>query len=212
MTPPAPNGSERRRRRGLTFGLCALAAAVVLAFLVVEFRVAFPLAALVTVVGFVALAALLTPRPDPPAQDGELTRAAVAGPVLHQAAHDIGRLLAARSAIADEATRTRLESLAGKAEHILHEISDHPDRLADAQRLLTYYLPRAADLAAHVAACDQRGRGSEDTAQAARAMLMRLEDAFSASEKAVAAHDDKAVSIDLKLLEDALREDFREPR
>lgn len=212
MIAPAPNGSERRRRRSVTFALCAVAAAVVLGFLVFEFRVAFPLAALVTVVGFVALAALLTPTPDPPTQTSELTRAALAGPLLHQAAHDLERLLAARMAITDAATRTRLESLAGKAEHILHEISDHPDRLADAQRLLTYYLPRAADLAAHVAACDQRGRASEETAEAARAMLIRLENAFSASEKAIAAHDDKAISIDLKLLEDALREDFREPR
>ena len=203
------NPEADRRRRGAIFLLCGLAAALLLPILVFEFRIGFPLAALAVVVGFVALAAIFTPRAPALPDDRDITRATIADTVLREAASDLGRLVAARDAMADATTRARIESLAGKGEHIIREVGDHPDRLCDAQRVLTYYLPRAADLADHIAACERLGRAGEETALAARAMLARLDDAFSATADAVAAHDDQAIAIDLKLLESSLRQDLR---
>jgi hypothetical protein len=143
-------------------------------------------------------------------QDGEPIAVAGPTPLLH------------RQVIADaSAARTRLEAAASVAEgelgarlrHMVAMVKDvesgleaDPSRLSDVQRLFTYYLPATADL------LSARGAiaGSGDTKRLAEIDMMigKLDLAYTDFSERLLGHDARSLEIDLRMLDQALDEEF----
>lgn len=137
---------------------------------------------------------------------GERPRVELAREVLAGAAHELAALAEAARQIEDRRTRAAVERLAGKANGLCGRLERTPARLLQVQRLLTFYLPSARQLAEGYAALERTPEAAGRSAETRR-MLERLDGLFDDYARRLAAPDDEALEVELQLLEQSLQEE-----
>jgi 5-bromo-4-chloroindolyl phosphate hydrolysis protein len=104
--------------------------------------------------------------------------------------------------------RDRLERIALTGRKIIVEVEADPALLTAVSRLLTYYLPRTADLAEAYAQLREKGVEAPERRSAMEDVVGKLEDAFTHYESRLVDDDFKGVDVDIRLLNEALKEDL----
>lgn len=104
--------------------------------------------------------------------------------------------------------RDRLERIAETGRKIIVEVEEDESRLGAVSRLLTYYLPRTADMADAYAELRVRGAEAPERRAAMEDVLQKLEDAFLHYADRLVDDDMKGVDVDIRLLNEALKEDL----
>ena len=137
-------------------------------------------------------------------------RVAVARAALEEALPALSRLEAAAGRIKDADVRGRVTAIARAGRNVVAELEKTPESLSSVQRLLTYYSPRAAELAEGYVAMEARGVGAERRAAIAD-LLVKLQDAFAHYRDQLADQELKTLDIDIRLVGQALEEDIGEP-
>lgn len=192
----------------LAMGAAALAMPV--------FVLGFGLPVLAGLVGavaiFSALALVAAVRAKP---EAERRRASLRGlrdraarAALSEAMPAIERLEQVAAALPKSQVRERLTRIHALAARITEQVAQDPALLAPAQRVLTYYLPRAAEFAEGLAALRERGRGETTRARDVEDMLAKLEAAFAHYADQLADEDLRLLDTELKLVSEAIREDL----
>jgi hypothetical protein len=126
--------------------------------------------------------------------------------LITEAEPPLARLRAEAAGLRDAAARARFERMAETAETVMHALAEDPARIGQGQRLLTYLLPRAAQLADGLQLTETQA--APDPARRRRMLEVaeRLEAAFLRTRDSLAEPDLRALDIELKLLEAALAE------
>ncbi|MBU6371373.1 MAG: 5-bromo-4-chloroindolyl phosphate hydrolysis family protein [Alphaproteobacteria bacterium] len=203
------------RGLGVRYALALGAALVVLPTLVLG--LAQPLwigvlSAAIVFVGLALFAAVQRPRAARvQAQRLAQGQRAVLDAVMADARPALGAIQQALAATPKNAVRDRLETIATIATEVIAAIEAEPERLGAVQRLLTYYLPRTAELAS--AYVDLRERKTPDTERLAaiQDVLAKMESAFAHFAEKLADDDLRSLDADLKLIDAALKEDLGRP-
>lgn len=203
------------RGLGVRYVLALLAAGAVLPVLV--FVLAQPLwigvlAAAIVFVGLALFAAVQRPRIGPlRAQRLAQGQRAVLDAVMADARPALDTLTSIVADTPKNAVRDRLEAIAAIATDVVVAVEVEPERLGAVQRLLTYYLPRTAELA--VAYADLRARKAPDSERLAaiQDVLAKMEAAFTHFAGKLADDDLRSLDADLKLIDAALKEDLGRP-
>jgi hypothetical protein len=94
-----------------------------------------------------------------------------------------------------------------RAAAIMRDVEEQPGRIATAQRALTYYLPRAGDLADAYTQLRARPGAAPERLADIETVLGKLNDAFAHFQTAIVDEDMRALDAELDLLKDAVRED-----
>lgn len=136
------------------------------------------------------------------------SRDAATRKVLDEATVELKRLLTAGRAMEDSAARGAVGRLGRTASDVVREIEAEPGKLMRAQRLLTYYLPRAADIAEAYAELERQRTPDLDRQKRTHDMLIKLEDAFQHYADTLKSEDMADLDVDLRLLESALKRDL----
>jgi hypothetical protein len=104
--------------------------------------------------------------------------------------------------------RDRLERMAALGRKILAEVEADSSRLPAVQRLLTYYLPRAAEIAAGYAELrEKEGRGQARFA-AIEDVLAKMEDVFKHYAERLVDEDMRDLDTEIKLVKESMDEDL----
>jgi hypothetical protein len=104
--------------------------------------------------------------------------------------------------------RDRLARIAETGRKIVLEVEGEPARLPSVSRLLTYYLPRTADLAEAYVQSRAKGALAPQRQAAMDEVIAKLEDAFTHYESRLVDDDMRGVDMDIRLLNEALKEDL----
>jgi hypothetical protein len=114
--------------------------------------------------------------------------------------------LASAAAVAAGELGERLRRINDTVDQIARALEADPSRLSDVQRVFTYYLPSAADLIAARGSLVAKG----DAARVAEvdSMIGKLDVAFADFLKKVHGRDPRTIDIDIRLLEQALDQEF----
>jgi hypothetical protein len=186
---------------GTNWLMGGVAAAVLLPLLAAGLNVPFIAAAAIALVAGGGVVLLTAPRRPLDGLDaGAIGRGRIelANELLGDAAPMVDRMRAAAKAIRGEAVRTRVGHLVDAATGIMASVQKDPLKLDRARRFLTYYLPRAAEIAEGYRVLEQRKLPDPD----------RLDLAFSRAADGMLAGDIDRLDIELKLLRGALDEDL----
>ncbi len=160
-------------------------------------------AALAALIGVVAAAKVQHRRQTPTHAAHAPVRAA-----LDDAAPALDRLDAAASSIRIFATRVHVGRIADAARLIVNRVNEEPSILAAVQRVLTYYLPRAAAIAESYRILE--ARDGADPARMARmeAIIARLDTAFQHYADRLADDALRLLDVEIRLVDAALKDDL----
>jgi hypothetical protein len=136
-------------------------------------------------------------------------RRAVWEAVMADARPALDRVEAVIDALPRNAVRDRLDRIAEISQRVLKEVEAEPARLASAQRLFTYYLPRTAEIAEGYAELRRRGAGAPARLAAIEDVLAKTEAAAIRFANQVVDDDMRTLDAEIRLVEDALREDLK---
>jgi hypothetical protein len=103
--------------------------------------------------------------------------------------------------------RDRFSQLSETAHKIIAEVKQTPQLLAPVQRLLTYYLPRAAELGDTYRALRTKGVEAPERLQSIEDVLGKMIVAFDHYSEQLLDEDMRALDADIRLVNEALRED-----
>ena len=137
-------------------------------------------------------------------------RVAVVRAALEEALPALDRLEQAGSRVRNEVVHGRIAAIAKAGRNVVAELEKSPESLSSVQRLLTYYSPRAAELAEGYAAMEARRIGAERRVKIAD-LLAKLQDAFDHYRDQLADEDLRGLDVDIRLVGQALEEDIGEP-
>jgi hypothetical protein len=129
---------------------------------------------------------------------------ALAREVLEQARVDLDSLANAASAIRNTKVHERLMHLHGIASHVISEVEQKPRRVNNVRRLLTYYLPGAARLAAGYKAIENRLQPSRERVEAAERMIGELDGVFTTYADKLTEQEVEGLDVEIKLLENEI--------
>lgn len=118
------------------------------------------------------------------------------------------RLEVAVSTIGTKPVADRVRHLASMSRQIFAGVEDDPLRIDRVRRFLTYYLPRAADLAEAYAVLEKSGNRDKTRLVATGEMIDRLDTAFTHYATNLQEADLGNLDIELKLLRSSLDEDL----
>lgn len=171
------------------------------------FGVPFWLSVPLAVIIFVGVRLLLVPRrlfEGFEFDEADKASLALAREVLEQARIDLGKLAAAASAIRHVKVRERLMHLHGIAARVIGEVEQKPRRVNNVRRLLTYYLPGAARLAAGYQTIENRMRPSRERVEAAERMIGDLDGVFTSYADKLTEQEVEGLDVEIKLLENEI--------
>ena len=202
------------RGLGLRYAVAALAAAIVLPVLV--FALSQPLwiglaAALLVFVGLALFAAVQRPRARARALKLAQGQRAVIDAVMADARPALDVLARVAAETPKTIVRDRIESLHAIATDVVTAVEAEPERLGAVQRLLTYYLPRAAEIASAYSELRQRKTPDSERMAAIQDVLAKMEQAFQHYAGKLIDDDLRSLDADLKLIDAALKEDLGRP-
>ncbi len=112
------------------------------------------------------------------------------------------------TALPKGAVRDRLFRIHAEASRIADTVARDPTLLPPAQRVLTYYLPRAAEFAEGLAEMRAQGRGASARAKEVEDILVKLEAAFAHYAAQLIDEDLRLLDTELKLVSEAIQEDL----
>jgi hypothetical protein len=135
-------------------------------------------------------------------------RADTARDLLSEGQAALERLRTTARSVRDELMREEIKLLAMKAERVMREIRDHPDRVMAVRRLLSFYLPNAASVAEGWKALELKHTPAPEIELQTRETMAQLNDAFG--QFADQAHQPQlqTLDLDLKVLRDAMKADL----
>lgn len=102
----------------------------------------------------------------------------------------------------------RLQRIVDVSRGLIGDVREEPARLAKVQRLLTYYLPSAADIAEGYARLRQEGIAPPARLAAAQSVLAQLEAAVCHFAAQVRDEDLRALDAEIRLVAAALKDDL----
>jgi hypothetical protein len=203
-TPPDTRGLAGR------YLLALAAAAIVMPIFVLVLRTpvwAGLAGALFVFVGLALFAVTAAPGA-PRVRVQSAGRQRVLDAVVNDAGPALDRVEAVIEALPRNAVRDRLDRIAEVATRVLKEIEAEPARLASAQRLLTYYLPRTAEIAEGYLELRKRNAASAERVAAIEEVLAKTEQACVHFAQRVVDDDMRSLDAEIKLVKDALKEDL----
>lgn len=187
------------------------AAAILLPVLVFGFGLPFPVATAVAALAFAGLVFLLQPRRLFEGIDvSKVGRARldVARKVLTEAEPAVERLAATAARVRSPTIKGRVERLAATARAIVAGVEADPSRLASVQRFLTYYLPRAGDLAESYAVLEHQRSPDPARVSQVEELIGKLDEAFTHYADSLLESDLSGLDVELRLLQSSLEEDM----
>lgn len=159
--------------------------------------------------------ALPKPRPRPQLEAPDVvdeglpaSRAELVRKVLAEATADLRTLDGVQAAMVDRESVAILARLVATGSRIVETVAKTPDRFAAAQRTLTYYLPRARELAENLKAQEAGPQLDEQRFAAARHVLARMENLFERTVIDLRGGDLQEMDLEIRLINDALDEDL----
>lgn len=118
------------------------------------------------------------------------------------------RLEETGSALKTEAIGERVLHLAGVAQRILAALEADPLKVDRIRRFLTYYLPRAAEMADAYARLETRTSPDAERLASTSSIIERLDDAFTKYADSLVDADLDGLDVELKLLRQSLDDDL----
>jgi hypothetical protein len=118
------------------------------------------------------------------------------------------RLERAMASIADKPMHAEVQKLADIGEKVLKDVRTSPDRAMAVRRLLTFYLPNAANLAEGWRSLESRVTPAPERAEQVRTTMHALGDAFARFADDVSEPQLQSLDLDLKVVNDALKSDL----
>jgi 5-bromo-4-chloroindolyl phosphate hydrolysis protein len=198
-------------RSGLNWLAGGAAAAILVPVLALGPGLPFWIACIASVLAGGGLVLLLAPATRFKALDASGVargKIAFARELLTEADPFISRLEAAAKAIRAKTAVDRVRHLASVARGIFEAVEKDPLRIDRVRRFLTYYLPRAAEMAEAYQSLE-RDHGAEAARfEATREIIDRLDVAFTDYEANLRDADLDKLDIELKLLKRSLDEDL----
>lgn len=190
------------------------AAAVLLPALAIGVGMPFWIAGVLSVVAGGGVAVVLSPRKlfeRLDASGAAQGKIEFARDLLTDAEPFAVRLEIAVDSIRTAAVKDRVRHLAAISREIFAGIEKDPLRIDRVRRFLTYYLPRAADIAEAYAVLEKSGKRDTSRMSATGDLIDRLDEAFTHYAANLQEADLGNLDIELKLLKSSLDEDIGPP-
>ncbi len=171
----------------------------------------FWIAAVVGLLVFAGLVFLLAPRRLFEGLDIKVIgrgRVAFARELLEGAVPAAQRLGTAADDIADKQTAARVRHLAEIAADVFRKVEARPESANSVRRFLSYYLPRAAEVAEGFAVIEAKRAPDVKQLEDVRAVLVKLEDAFVHYADSLVDAELGTLDTDLRLIQASLKEDL----
>jgi 5-bromo-4-chloroindolyl phosphate hydrolysis protein len=193
--------------------VAGVAAALVPPPLVLAAGVPAWIAVMIAFLVFVALWLTMKPKPEhAPARLDERAfsdeRRGTAADLVREGEAALARLREAPRRIHDQLMREEIRLLVMKAERVLREVRNDPDKVMAVRRLLTFYLPNAASVAEGWRALENKSEPSPERVRETRETMAGLNDAFTRFADDLHEPQLQTLDLDLKVLNDALRQDL----
>jgi hypothetical protein len=191
--------------------IAGLAAAITVPALALLAHMPLWIAAVIGLLVFAGLVFALTPRRlfeglDPKAIGrGRLD---FARDLLNAAVPAAQRLEDSANRIANKQTASRVRHLAEIASDVFAKVEASPDSANMVRRFLSYYLPRAADLAEGFSAIEAKRAPDTKRLAEMETVLIKLEDAFVHYADSLIEDRLETLDTDLRLIEASLKEDM----
>jgi 5-bromo-4-chloroindolyl phosphate hydrolysis protein len=190
-------------------------AAVLLPVLAFVVQLPFWLAAVVAAGVFVGFVFILAPRglfEGVDVSNVARGRLDVVRKVLEDAELSLARLEEAASDIKSQGMKAKSKHLVQTARGIIAGVESEPDRLSSVQRFLTYYLPSAGDVAASYAVMEKQNSPDPERVKKTEAVMAKLDDAFSHYADSLHESDLSNLDVELRLIENAVKDDLEGKR
>jgi 5-bromo-4-chloroindolyl phosphate hydrolysis protein len=188
------------------------AAAMLLILLSVLFEMPFLVSLAIAGVVFAALVLLLAPKKLFEGIDVKSIgsgRVEFARDLLIEAQPYGQRLLIAASDIRDKEVALRVGHLASIAKDVFAKVEANPESAPTVKRFLSYYIPRAAELAEGFAVVEAKRAPDAGKLDEMRGVLVKLDDAFVHYSDSLVDDELGELDTDLRLLQASLKEDIR---
>lgn len=195
----------------LNWIVAGLVAAALIAGLSLLGGVPFLIAVLIGGLVFAGLVFLLTPRQlfdgvdEKTIGKGQL---ASARDLLTAAAAPRQQLGMAADAIEDPEVRLRARHLAEISADVVGKVEANPASATTVRRFLSYYLPRAAEIADGYRLLEQKRNPDTQRLAEINLVMIKLEDAFAHYADGLVDAELGTLDVDLKLIQAALKEDL----
>ena len=194
----------------LNWIIAGVVAAIVLPGLAL-IGVPFVIAALIAAVAFAGIVVLLSPRKlfeglNISAIGKE--KVAFAQDLLNDAVPAAARLREAAGRIADKTVKDRVLHLAAICEDVFAKVEANPANASAVRRFLSYYVPRAAEVAEGYAVLEDKHAPDPAKLAEVAGVVEKLEGAFVHYADGLADSELGSLDIDLKLIQASLKEDL----
>lgn len=136
------------------------------------------------------------------------SRVAFAKELLEGATPAAQRLETAADDIADKETAARVRHLAEIAADVFRKVEARPESANAVRRFLSYYLPRAAEVAEGFAVIEAKRAPDRKQLEDVGAVLVKLEDAFVHYADSLVDDALGGLDTDLRLIQASLKEDI----
>ena len=189
----------------------AVAAAVLLPLLAIGAGMPFWLAGLISMLAGAGTVAIFTPKKlfaQLDASGAARGKIEFARELLTDAEPLVGRMEAAVKSIRSREVAERVRHLVGTARDIFTAIEKDPLRVDRVRRFLTYYLPRAAEIAEAYGSLERSLVPNQTRIAATRELIDRLDLAFTRYAASLQDADLDTLDIEIKLLKSSLDEDL----
>ncbi|MBB3560700.1 5-bromo-4-chloroindolyl phosphate hydrolysis protein [Rhizobium sp. BK512] len=191
--------------------MAGLVTAILVPVLTFAAGMPFWIAAVIGLLVFAGLVFLLAPRRLFEGLDIKVIgrgRLAFARELLEAAVPSAQRLEAAAEDITDKQTAARVRHLAEIAADVFRTVEAKPESANAVRRFLSYYLPRAAEVAEGFAAIEAKRAPDIKQLEDVRAVLVKLEDAFVHYADSLVDDALGTLDTDLRLIQASLKEDL----
>lgn len=128
--------------------------------------------------------------------------------ILSEALADVARLERAAKRIHSSSTRKQAMHLTALFNTTIADVTRDPERLSSVRRLLTFYAPRAADIAEAYVNIENSPLPDRVRLDRAEASLRKIDEAWAHFADKLAAPDKTNLDIELDLLDQSLKTDL----
>lgn len=128
--------------------------------------------------------------------------------LLADGAAALSRLERAGRSIKDADMRLQIATLANTGAGVLRDVKADPGKAMAVRRLLTFYMPNAANLAEGWQTLEQRATPSPERSAQIRQTIQSLNDAFKKFADDLVEPQMQSLDLDLKVVGDALKSDL----
>jgi 5-bromo-4-chloroindolyl phosphate hydrolysis protein len=191
--------------------VAGVAAAVLVPALSFGLGVPFLVSTIIAVPVFAGLVVLLAPRKLFEGLDVNAIgrgRVDFARDLLNEATPSAERLRLVAGRIHDKDMAGRVKHLAEITADVFTRVEASPDSAGTVKRFLSYYLPRAAEVAEGYAVIEAKRAPDQTQLGEVRSVLVKLEDAFVHYADSLADDELGSLDTDLRLIQASLKEDL----